>query len=105
VSANPHQGEQPFEACGKQYTLALSWGALAKAERQAEKSTGWLLSNLDWLSTLEVLFFQGLKRHHDKITLDEVHAILGDLTIPGAVKVLEGALLTAFPKKETENRP
>lgn len=103
--ANPHEGEHKFTAGGKDYTLAISWRSLAAAEREAERSTGWLLTHLDWLSTLEVLFLHGMKRHHPKITADEVGAILTELTIPGAVAVIEAALSTAFPKQEPTDRP
>lgn len=102
---NPLEGEHSFTAKGQTYTLAISWRALASAEREADRSTAWLLTHLDWLSTLEVLFHHGLKRYHPRITLDEVDAILTELTIPGAVKVIEAALVTAFPKEKSEPSP
>ncbi len=105
MTANPHQGEHSFDVDGRTYTLALTWRSLGRAERLADRPVGWLLSNLNWLSTLSALFLAGLERHHPKITQDEVDELLARVKADEAIKIISAALEAAFPKDDKPASP
>jgi hypothetical protein len=103
--ANAERGEVALKVKGREYTLALTFGAFC----EYEALTGRSAYRLDFQSLTatdhRALIWAALQRHHRGATLADVEAMYFDAGIPAMKTALEEALRVGFPVENAEEAP
>lgn len=101
--ANEHKGEVSFKADGKDYVLSFSANAWCELEGALGKDADEIQRMFSGgstvrLSDLRIVFWQGLRDHHEGTTLEDAKAILKHIRPLEMGTLLGKAILASMPE-------